>query len=514
MTRPTSIRIVVAGLLTLMACLLYLDRYAVGIASESMRVDLNMTQTQMSWFLSAFFWSYALCQVPAGWLSDRFGPRIMLTVYILGWSLFTGLLGVTTQVGMVLLLRFLCGVTQAGAYPVCSGMIRKWFPVERRGIASSIVSMGGRSGAVLAPILTAVLMTAFAAYALTYSAESQTDEGTATLVKAFAGGWRPVLVIYGLIGIVVAFAFAAMSRDTPQQHPLCNEAERRLIAGEDSRHVSNRREGADGLDVSDHAAIDDQTNVESNPFAVSSALTAVADNQSEGIAPADESPDNQRFPLIPILTSLSLWGNSLTQFFTNIGWLFVVTWLPRYLGNVHGVPLKEQALMTAIPTIAGIAGMVLGGFWTDVAGRRFGLKWGRRLPIMATRFMAAAGYGMCLILGLMFLPTAESRWLPWMIVLGLSIATFSCDLGVPAMWAYSQDVGGKYTASVMGWANMHGNFGAAVAPLMYNAILGETPELSEWNLLFGFCTAVFALSGVTALVIDGTKPIANKSRVS
>ena len=166
--------------------------------------------------------------------------------------------------------------------------------------------------------------------------------------------------------------------------------------------------------------------------------------------------------------------------------------------------------MTAIPTVAGIAGMLCGGWWTDVAARRFGLKWGRRLPITATRFTAACGYGMCLILGVSCIPDPDSRWLPWMIVMGLSIATFSCDLGVPAMWAYSQDVGGRYTASIMGWANMHGNFGAAVAPLLYNAILGETPSLSQWNTLFAFCTAVFALSGVTALAIDGTKPIASQ----
>ena len=87
---------------------------------------------------------------------------------------------------------------------------------------------------------------------------------------------------------------------------------------------------------------------------------------------------------------------------------------------------------------------------------------------------------------------------------------FSCDLGVPAMWAYSQDVGGKYTASIMGWANMHGNFGAALAPLFYNAILGETPTLSQWNNLFAFCTAVFALSGVSSMVIDATKPITSQ----
>ena len=482
MNRPTSVRIAVAGLLTLMSCLLYLDRYAVGIASESMRVDLSMTQTQMSWFLSAFFWSYALCQVPAGWLSDRFGPRVMLTAYILGWSLFTGLLGVTTLVGMVLLLRLLCGAAQAGAYPVCSGMIRKWFPVSRRGTASSIVAMGGRSGAVLAPILTAALM------------------------AAFAGGWRPVLIVYGLVGILVAFVFAWVCRNSPSEHPLCNKAERELISG-DTPVVS---EVIVVGEACSHTGVDEGYEAE-NPYRVIEADSLCpAEGIQEPGRTADSSLESQRFPLIPVLTSISLWGNSLTQFFTNIGWLFVVTWLPRYLGDVHQVPLREQAVMTAVPTAAGIAGMLCGGWWTDVAARRFGLKWGRRLPVVATRFMAAGGYALCLILGLLCLPDPNSRWLPWMIITGLSIATFSCDLGVPAIWAYSQDVGGKYTASIMGWSNMYGNFGAAVAPLLYNAILGETPTLSQWNNLFAFCTGVFALSGVTALVLDATKPITSE----
>jgi hypothetical protein len=50
--------------------------------------------------------------------------------------------------------------------------------------------------------------------------------------------------------------------------------------------------------------------------------------------------------------------------------------------------------------------------------------------------------------------------------------------------------------------------GAAIAPLVYNAVLGETPGLVEWNWLFGTCAGVFALSGVTSLALDATKPIA------
>ncbi len=444
MTGPTSVRYVVAGFLSLTACLLYLDRYAVGIAAESMRIDLKMTQTQMSWFLSVFFWSYALLQVPAGWLSDRCGPRTTLTFYILAWSLVTALLGVTHSITMVLLLRFLCGAAQAGAYPVCTGMVRSWFPLKGRGLGNSIVVMGGRFGAVLAPILTAMLMA---------------DVGF---------DWRMVLIVYGLLGIVMAAAFAAVCRNKPSEHGYCNDAERSLIAA-DASHPSSP---------------------------VSVTLTA-----------SPEAGGADRLPLMSMLRSVSLWGNSLTQFFTNIGWLFVVTWLPRYLGDVHQVPLKEQAVMTAIPTVAGIAGMLCGGWWTDMLARRIGLKWGRRLPIAVTRLTAAGGYAACLLLGILYAPDPSTRWLPWCIIGCLSAAIFSCDLGVPAIWAYSQDVGGRYTASIMGWSNMFGNIGAACAPLFYNRILGETPAPSHWNILFAFCAAVMLLSGACSLVLDATKPI-------
>ncbi|HND53238.1 MAG TPA: MFS transporter, partial [Pirellulaceae bacterium] len=283
--QPTKIRLLTAAMLTVMACLLYLDRYAVGIASQRMRSDLQMTQTQMSWFLSSFFWAYALSQVPAGWLSDRFGPRMMLAAFIVGWSLFTGLLGATTIVALILLWRFLCGATQAGAFPVASGMIRSWFPVGQRGLASSVVAVGGRVGAVVAPLLTAQLM------------------------ATFDGRWQMVLMLYGGAGIVVALAFALSCRDTPAGHPLCNDEERSLIAGPPwDKHpcLSESPENA-------------QT-------------TAVSLN-------SNAEPAKPPFPLVAIITSVSLWGNSLLQLFTNIGWLFVVTWLPRYLEEVHEVPL-------------------------------------------------------------------------------------------------------------------------------------------------------------------------------
>lgn len=593
--RPTGVRHAVVSVSTVMAVLLYLDRFAVGISSEYIREDLRMSQAQMSWFLSAFFWSYALAQVPAGWFSDRFGARRMLTLYILAWSIFTGMLGLVRQVWLVLYLRLLFGLSQAGAYPTAGGLIRVWYPISGRGIASSIVALGGRIGGVLAPILTAWLIIEFSRFSdpaaissadvlddgkflssfaignddprrpvidrivaglpesladslrqesgrrqsqpavkpkpapkfdwhdwvpgpsnvirfeadwyppllgnlsaqlkdpawlgdMSVSSLKLTPEAKGLAEKRRSGslsaaesvrlnrlvleaafpdaikrlrgnGWRPTILAYGLVGLLVAVAFYVIARDLPAMHPWCNAAELEFIDDEPTRAVK------------------------------------------------ESEPTDASFPMVAMLTSLSLWGNSLMQVFTNIGWVFVVTWFPRYLDKVHGVPLAGQAIMTAIPTGAGILGMYMGGWWTDVSTRHVGRKWGRRMPILISRFTAAMGYGFCLMLSLGFEPSSANWWLPWGYVAALSLMALSVDLGNPAVWAYAQDVGGKYTGSILGWANMWGNLGAAVAPLIYNAVLGESPRMNDWDNMFGVCLAAFLLSGICSLVMDSTRSL-------
>ena len=114
---------------------------------------------------------------------------------------------------------------------------------------------------------------------------------------------------------------------------------------------------------------------------------------------------------------------------------------------------------------------------------------------------------MCLILSLAFSPSSENWWLPWLYIVGLCIASMSTDFGSPAIWAYAQDVGGRYSASILGWGTMWGNLGAAVAPLVYNAILGEKPTLTDWNNVFAVCCGVFLVSGFCAMLLDSTKPL-------
>jgi nitrate/nitrite transporter NarK len=86
----------------------------------------------------------------------------------------------------------------------------------------------------------------------------------------------------------------------------------------------------------------------------------------------------------------------------------------------------------------------------------------------------------------------------------LAIVSLSVDMGTPSIWAFMQDVGGRNVGSVLGWGNMWGNIGAAVSPF----ILNQLAESHGWNAAFLACAAAFFISGVAALGVDATIPIA------
>lgn len=430
---PTNVRYVILAVTTFASFLLYLDRVCISevLKNDSVRAALGLDDNQVAWSLSAFFWSYALGQVPSGWISDRFGARLMLTIYVISWSLFTALTGWATGFAMLFVLRLSVGVAQAGAYPTSGAIVGRWIPLLHRGMASSIVAFGGRIGGALAPYLTSLLI--------------------ATL-----GGWKVVMLVYGIAGGVVAGAFARFFRNRPDQHPLCNEAERSLIlAGRaPSSPAAARQGGADTMVV------------------------------ARGV-----------------LSSASMWLMCVAQFTTNIGWIFLITWLPRYLKAEKQVSDELGGAMATVVLSVGMAGMLLGGRITDWATHRMGIRWGRSLPLILSRFVAAAAF--CI------LPDLNSAWAA---TAAFALVAFATDLGVAGTWAYMQDVGGKYVGAVLGWGNMWGNLGAAVSPPLLRWLSLEIgPDKQEswnWNVAFGVCAASFVISGLASIGINARERIA------
>ena len=89
------------------------------------------------------------------------------------------------------------------------------------------------------------------------------------------------------------------------------------------------------------------------------------------------------------------------------------------------------------------------------------------------------------------------------VVLMLCVMTVGVDLGVPAIWAFAQDIGGRQTGAVLGWGNMIGNIGAAVSPLL----LGFIQRQEGWQAVFLACAVSFCIAVGTALMMNATKPV-------
>lgn len=419
---PTTIRHRIIGVTMLMAFILYLDRICMGeiVKSISFNNDLALTDEQIGRILGSFFFTYALLQLPAGWASDRFGARPMLTIYIALWSLFTAMTGLAKGFIGLLIARLLCGVAEAGAYPTSMALIRKWIPVTGRATASGMVALGGRIGGTLAPFLTIWLIVEM-------------------------GNWRTSLWIDGVAGLIIAAIFWRVVRSNPHEHPQVNAAELELIG---------RPQGEKPL-----------------------------------------SAGELKNALWSFLKSQSLWCNSAAQMLQNIGWGFLVTWLPTYLVKERGVGEIEGGKMLTYVLAFGMLGQIAGGYYCDWATRRFGVRWGRLLPMTSSMFVCAAAYVCC--------PFAESVWT---LVACCAVVSFCTDLANPALWAFMGDVGGRATAAAGGWGNMWGNFGASAGAMLIPWLM-KLGNSDGKTLVFFTLAGTFLLAGLIVLPMDATKKL-------
>jgi ACS family glucarate transporter-like MFS transporter len=228
---PTRVRYGVLGLLCGLSMITYFDRVCFATAASGMAQDLGLEgKEQLKWAHTAFAIAYGAFELPAGWLGDRWGPRGTLLRIVIWWSLFTaitGLVGMTvgslTLGGLTTLIvvRFLFGAGEAGAYPNIARAIHNWFPMQRWEVAQGYVWMSGRIAGGITPLLWAILVsgTAF----------------SSPLVH-----WRGVFFVFGALGLVWCAVFAYWFRDRPSDHPAVNAAERALIGSTWQPHSHSR----------------------------------------------------------------------------------------------------------------------------------------------------------------------------------------------------------------------------------------------------------------------------------
>lgn len=197
--KRTRVRWVVAGMMWAAIAINYIDRTVLSAAAPRIQSDFHLSAVQMGIVMSAFFWSYALLQLPAGMLADRFGQKKILGLAVLWWSLATAVTGVATGFKSLVALRVALGVGEAGAYPSNAGIASRWFPKRERATVAGIFDSGSKLGGAVALPLIAFLLALF--------------------------DWKITFAITGVLGLVWCVVWRLVFRDSPAEHPRVNAAE-------------------------------------------------------------------------------------------------------------------------------------------------------------------------------------------------------------------------------------------------------------------------------------------------
>ena len=198
MTQRANTRYVVMAALFVLSLILYIDRAAISSAKMAIASELSLSDTTMGAVFSAFALGYALAQIPSGWFADRVGPRIALASIVTLWSVFTALTGASGGLISLLIVRFLFGAAEAGAFPSSARVFHNWMRPQERGLANGLLFSGALLGGGLAfPFFQWLFLVC---------------------------GWRTAFYFLGVPGVIWAVCWFICFRNYPESR-VANETE-------------------------------------------------------------------------------------------------------------------------------------------------------------------------------------------------------------------------------------------------------------------------------------------------
>jgi ACS family glucarate transporter-like MFS transporter len=181
------------GALFVLSLILYVDRVCISAAKTAIAAELGLSDDAMGMVFGSFALGYALGQVPAGWLADRFGPRLLLAAVVTAWSLLTGLTGLVQTFVTLVLVRFAFGLGEAGAFPGATRAFFNWLPAGERGLANGVMFSGTRLGGALSFALLPWMLGRW--------------------------GWRASFLALGALGVLWGILWLLWFRDHPPTAP-------------------------------------------------------------------------------------------------------------------------------------------------------------------------------------------------------------------------------------------------------------------------------------------------------
>jgi MFS family permease len=180
----------------------YFDRVNLSVAGPALSKEFGLSPAQLGLLFGAFFWSYALLQIPGGMLLDRLGVKTIGRWGAFLWGLASALIAFSTNLSHLFAARALLGVAETPAFPANSKATSYWFPRNERGLATALFDAAAKFSSVVGVPLVAFVIVSF--------------------------GWRWAFGVTALLSFLYFLAFYRIYRN-PSKHPWLSEAERGYI---------------------------------------------------------------------------------------------------------------------------------------------------------------------------------------------------------------------------------------------------------------------------------------------
>ncbi len=427
----------------------YIDRANLGVAMPFIKEELGLSDADAGYLLGAFFWTYALFQLPSGWFIDKVGARIAYSVAVVWWSFFTAIAAFANGFASLFGARLLLGIGEAPAYPTNAKIASEWFPKQERAIAASIFDSGNRVGTALSLPIVSFIIATF--------------------------GWRMSFIITGLLGFVWTAVWLKTYR-TPAEHPDITPEEKAYIQQGQPPIVATTPTDSSANTASEPApaaliipalgrfifADDDR--------AWETARTATKHIIANLIA--DRHPIAKPEPSISwsdLFKHRTIWGMMLGFFCLNFVIYFFSTWFPTYLKRVLAFDLKAMGAMGMIPALVAVVGGYLGGYVSDRLVRSgMPLTRARKIPL-TLGMLASSSIGLIVLI-------ENPRENVNAVIALMSLSYASLSFTAASIWSLPADVAPTrdHVGSIGGIQNFASNMAGVCITTFVGVMLGKT----------------------------------------
>jgi MFS transporter, ACS family, glucarate transporter len=321
--KRTRHRWVVMGLIFCIWAIACADRANFGIALPYLKKEYGITNTEAGLIVSLFSFAYGFVQIPVGLLYKRLSERttgLLFSVFMILTSVFTGLMGTTSSVLLLMTYRVGLGLSEGPLGIGCTNVINRWFPAREKGTATGLWIAASKLGPLIVPSVCIIVIQLW--------------------------GWREIFYVFAIPGILLAFVWMLVVTNSPGENRFCSPAEQRYI-----------------LDESNEGA-----------------RSAGRRPQMEPMPRLDAINRTKKVPQLEtigqVFRSWNIFGVALGYgCMIGISNIFI-SWIPTYLVTVKGFASVKMGFLASAPFIGAVTGNMLGGWISD---RFLG---GRRKPMM------------------------------------------------------------------------------------------------------------------------------------